>query len=141
MPATLTIVIFRGDPVDWAMYRHTALHVKHLDGQDQILHVTGAHPFFEYSPQFATPADTGLKIEALIPVSNPPDEITRAMIENACVQTPVRNDPFHQDWNCHNWIGEALTKLVAIGCLSEEQRSQGITRMVDVCLEAEEEPE
>ncbi|CAI7610763.1 unnamed protein product [Penicillium pancosmium] len=116
MPATLTIAVFRGDPLDWAIYRHTALHP-------------------------GTPADTGLKIEALITVSNPSDEITKNMIEKACVQTPVRNDPHHQDWNCHNWVGEALTELVAIGCLTEEQRSQGITRMVDACLEAEEEAE
>lgn len=141
MPATLTIAVFRGDPLDWAIYRHTALHVRYIDGDDQILHVTGAHPFFEYSPQPGTPADTGLKIEALITVSNPSDEITKNMIEKACVQTPVRNDPHHQDWNCHNWVGEALTELVAIGCLTEEQRSQGITRMVDACLEAEEEAE
>ncbi|KAJ5988928.1 hypothetical protein N7481_004138 [Penicillium waksmanii] len=130
-----------GTPLDWAIYRHTALHVGYIDGEDQILHVAGAHPFFEYSPQSCIPADTGLKIEALITVANPSDEITKSMIEKACAQTPVRNDPHHQDWNCHNWVGEALTELVDIGFLTEEQRSQGITRMVDACLEAEEEAE
>ena len=141
MPTTLTIAVFRGDPIDWAVYRHTALHVKYADGEDQILHVIGAHPFFEYSPQPGTPSDTGLKVEALITVSNPPDTVSKSAIENACARTPVRNDHHNQDWNCHNWVGEALSELVALGCLTKEQRSQGITRMVEACLEAEEEAE
>ena len=141
MPTTITIAVFRGDPLDWAMYRHTAIHIQYADGEENLLHVSGAHPFFQYTPENANPARIQLKLEALIHVSNPSDAITKSMIQSACAQTPVRNDPRNQDWNCHNWVGEALTGLVAIGCVTEEERSAAITRMVDACLEAEDEPE
>ncbi|KAJ5723439.1 hypothetical protein N7488_001474 [Penicillium malachiteum] len=116
-----------------------AIHVRYADGEDHLLHVTGAHPFFEYTPQPDDPINIGLKVEALIPVSNPGDSFTKEMIENSCAQTPVRNDPHNKDWNCQNWVGEALTGLVAIGCVTKEQRSTALGRMLDVCLEAEEE--
>ncbi|KAJ5577661.1 uncharacterized protein N7459_006625 [Penicillium hispanicum] len=133
MPTTITIAVFRGDPLDWAMYRHTAIHVRYADGEDNLLHVSGAHPFFQYTPENSDPAEIHLKLEALIPVASPSDAIPKFMIQNTCAQTP--------DWNCHNWVGEALTGLVAIGCVTEEQRSAAITKMVDACLEAEDEPE
>ena len=141
MPMTISIAVFRGDPIDWAMYRHTAIHVLDEDGENNLLHVTGAHPFFEYTPENTDPAKIGRKLEALIPVSVPRDMITKSMIWDACARTRIWNDPHHQDWNCHNWVGEALTSLVAIGSVTEEQRSKAITQMVDVCLEAEDEPE
>ncbi|KAJ5736042.1 uncharacterized protein N7483_001167 [Penicillium malachiteum] len=136
---TIMVAVFRGDPIDWAMYRHTAIHVRYADGEDHLLHVTGAHPFFEYTPQPEDPTNIGLKVEALIPVSSPGDSFTKEMIENSCAQTPVRNDPHNKDWNCQNWVGEALTGLVSIGCVTKEQRSTALGRMLDVCLEAEEE--
>ncbi|KAJ6004865.1 hypothetical protein N7540_012664 [Penicillium herquei] len=136
---TIMVAVFRGDPIDWAMYRHTAIHVRYADGEDHLLHVTGAHPFFEYTPQPEDPTNIGLKVEALIPVSSPGEFFTKEMIENSCARTPVRNDPHNKDWNCQNWVGEALTGLVAIGCVTKEQRSTALGRMLDVCLEAEEE--
>lgn len=136
---TITVAVFRGDPIDWAMYRHTAIHVRYEDGEDTILHVTGAHPFFAYSPQNGTPEDTGLKVEGLIPVSSPLDKFTKSVIQSVCSQTPVRNDAFHQDWNCQNWVGEALARLVAIGCVTAQERSDALDKMLDVCLEAEDE--
>lgn len=139
MATTISVVVFRGDPVDWAMYRHTALHVQYADGEDMILHVTGAHPFFEYTPMKNHPKDLNMTIVASILVSNLPDWITKSMIQNACAATPVRNDPRHTDWNCQNWVGEALTRLVAIGCVTETERSGAVSQMVDACLEAEDE--
>ncbi|KAJ5539787.1 hypothetical protein N7513_008119 [Penicillium frequentans] len=139
MATTISVVVFRGDPVDWAMYRHTALHVQYADGEDMILHVTGAHPFFEYTPMNNHLKDLNLTIVASILVSTPPDWITKSMIHNACAATPVRNDPRHTDWNCQNWVGEALTRLVAIGCVTETERLDAVSRMVDACLEAGDE--
>jgi hypothetical protein len=33
------------------------------------------------------------------------------MIQFACMQTPVRNGNDDRDWNCQNWVGEALSVL------------------------------
>ncbi|KAJ5092832.1 hypothetical protein N7456_008693 [Penicillium angulare] len=140
MSTTITVAVFRGDPLDWAMYRHTAIHVQYADGEDNILHVTGAHPFFEYTLQNDHPAQVNLKLEALIPVSSPSNAFTKAMIQSTCAITAVRNDLEHQDWNCQNWVGEALANLAAIGCITRQERSDALDKMVDVCLEAEDEP-
>ncbi|KAJ5924708.1 hypothetical protein N7466_008895 [Penicillium verhagenii] len=141
MSTTISIVIFRGDPLDWAMYRHTAIHVQYADSENTILHVTGAHPFFEYTPMDNHPQDLTLHLVASVPVATPPDSITKSMIQNACKRTPIWNDPQHPDWNCQNWVGDALARLVAIGCVTNEERSAAVAQMVDVCLEAEDEPE
>lgn len=55
----------------------------------------------------------------------------------ACLRTPVRNGRDDLDWNCQNWVGEALTELVEIGCVTEKERSAAIDEMVDVILDAE----
>ncbi|KAJ6096237.1 hypothetical protein N7486_006983 [Penicillium sp. IBT 16267x] len=121
MATTISVVVFRGDPIDWAMYRHTALHVQYADGEDTILHVTGAHPFFEYTPMNSHPKDLNLIMVASILVSTLSDSITKSMIQTACAATSARNDPRHVYWNCQNWVGEALTRLVAIGCVTESE--------------------
>ncbi|KAJ5648025.1 hypothetical protein N7490_004397 [Penicillium lividum] len=140
MSTTVSIVVFRGDPIDWAMYRHTAIHVHFADGQDSIFHVTGAHPFFKYTPLNNHPKNLNLTVVASIPVCSPPDSITKRMIQETCIRVPVWNDPRHSDWNCQNWVGEALAGLVAIGCVTQEERLNAVAQMVDVCLEAEDEP-
>jgi hypothetical protein len=40
------------------------------------------------------------------------------------------------DWNSQNWVAEALSNLVSIGCMSEEQRLNAVNRMIDVCIKA-----
>jgi hypothetical protein len=51
----------------------------------------------------------------------------------------VRNEPSNRDWNCQNWVGEALSGLVAVGAVTVEQRGLAIGAMTDVILEAEDE--
>ncbi|WEW60287.1 hypothetical protein PRK78_005772 [Emydomyces testavorans] len=38
--------------------------------------------------------------------------------------TPVKNDD--EEWNCQNWVGEALERLVARGWLTAQTRSDAL---------------
>lgn len=74
---------------------------------------------------------------AWIPVCTAPDSVTKAKIIFACACTSVRNSNSDRDWNCQNWVGDALTELVKIGCLTKEERAAAISKMVETILEAE----
>jgi hypothetical protein len=57
------------------------------------------------------------------------------MIHNACANTLIQNE-LGKGWNSQNWVAEALSNLVSIGCMSEEQRLNAVNRMIDVRLRA-----
>lgn len=97
----------------------------------------GGHPFFKFQKDSQDPiSDPPI---AWIPVSTAPDSVTKAMILSACTSTSVRNTNLDRDWNCQNWVGDALTELVKAGCLTTEERKVAIGRMVEIILEAEQE--
>ena len=135
MPTQISLLVYKGVPVDFSQYRHTALHVLHSEDEYDWLHVVGAHPFFNFQkdPQNPIPESP----VAWIPVCTAPDSITRAMIHFACMSTPVRNGNGDRDWNCQNWVGEALSGLVDIGCVTKQERSAAIGKMVEIILDAE----
>lgn len=135
MPTQLSLLVYKGVPVDFTKYRHTALHVLYSDGEYNWLHVVGAHPFFEFSQDSQNPISE--PPIAWIPVSTVSDAMTKATIASACASTPVRNGNCDRDWNCQNWVGEALTELVRVGCLTDRERKVAIGKMVEVILEAE----
>ncbi|KAF4772614.1 hypothetical protein HAV15_011201 [Penicillium sp. str.  len=47
----------------------------------------------------------------------------------------LRNSNSGRDWNCQNWVGEVLTELVKIGCLTKEERAAAIGKIVETILE------
>ncbi|KAJ5773961.1 hypothetical protein N7457_008857 [Penicillium paradoxum] len=137
MPIQISLLVYKGVPVDFSEYRHTALHALYSEDEYDWLHVVGAHPFFEFQKDSKDPISE--PPIAWIPVSTAPDSVTKAMIVGACARTPVRNSNRDRDWNCQNWVGEALTELVNAGCLSHEELKVAIGKMVEVILEAEQE--
>lgn len=55
----------------------------------------------------------------------------------AVLSTPIRNGD--ADWNCQNWVGDALGRLVRKGFISGVQKEEGIDAMVDAVLEGADE--
>ncbi|KAJ5749202.1 uncharacterized protein N7511_010898 [Penicillium nucicola] len=133
----LSILVYKGTPIDFPRYRHTALHALYTKNDYEWLHVVAAHPFFKFQKDRHNPISE--EPIAWIPVCTVPEAVTRAMIHAACSRTTVRNEPTDRDWNGQNWVGEALAELVDVGALSFEQRSLAIGVMTDVILEAEDE--
>jgi hypothetical protein len=44
-----------------------------------------------------------------------------------------------RDWNCQNWVGDVLARLVTAGYLDSAGRNRGLDGMVDAILEAKDE--
>ncbi|CAG7923725.1 unnamed protein product [Penicillium olsonii] len=132
--AQLSILVYKGVPVDFSQYRHTALHTSWHETEDWF-HVVGAHPFFQFQKDPQNPISESPI--ARIPVCAIPESVSKATFYLACMGTPVRNGSGDRDWNCQNWVGEALTELVKIGCVTEQDRVMAIGKMVEVILDAE----
>ncbi|KUJ13541.1 uncharacterized protein LY89DRAFT_687600 [Mollisia scopiformis] len=45
---TLSIVVYRGDPIDSHLNRHTAFYIEYSDGSNVLSYITGASGFFEF---------------------------------------------------------------------------------------------
>ncbi|KAJ5130467.1 uncharacterized protein N7515_006506 [Penicillium bovifimosum] len=135
MTTQISILVYKGVPVDFTKYRHTALHAQYPTGESDWLHVVGAHPFFKFQKDSQNPSSE--PPIASIPVSTAPESVSKFVIHMACASTPVRNRNRDRDWNCQNWVGEALAELVKVGCLTEEERRLAIGEMVEIILEAE----
>lgn len=55
-PASITILIFKGEPLDYQRYRHTSLHITFPDNQEPfVTHAVG--PPGEYEFQTREPYD------------------------------------------------------------------------------------
>lgn len=53
------------------------------------------------------------------------DSISEASIRDVISRTPVKNGPEDADWNCQNWVADALTRMVNYGYLNVAQRGRG----------------
>ncbi|CAG7965800.1 unnamed protein product [Penicillium nalgiovense] len=118
MLTQISLLVYKGVPVDFSKYRNTALHALYSDGQHDWLHAVGAHPFFKFQKDSENPMSE--PPIAWIPVCTVPDSVTKAKLILACA--------LHF---------EALTDLVKIGCLTKEERGAAIGKMVETILEAE----
>ncbi|RAK88135.1 hypothetical protein BO79DRAFT_149164 [Aspergillus costaricaensis CBS 115574] len=141
---TLSLLVFHGSPLDFIKYRHAVLLLTtYPDNQQSMFHITGPPGGFKFVEVTGANPTQSAKLERNIPVvttvsgDNNSTTISRKMIRDACARVKVRNDL--PGWNCQNWVGEALSELVKIGCCTEVQRGLAVDGMVDACLEARDE--
>lgn len=133
----LSLLVFHGSPLDFIKYRHAVLLLTYPENQQSMFHIIGPPGEFKFVEVTGANPTQSAKLERNIPVANVSASISREMIRDACARVKVRNDV--PGWNCQNWVGEALTELVKIGCCTEMQRSVAVDGMVDACLEARDE--
>ncbi|KAL4966390.1 uncharacterized protein BDV14DRAFT_198848 [Aspergillus stella-maris] len=136
MPQKLFILIYKGDPLDYTEYRHTALYFHFASGQRSILHVVGCPGLFRFAHNVdVDPASVGI-LAKVVPVTEIATDIGKDSIVETVTRTPIRNGRLDLDWNCQNWVGDSLRRLVERGWIEDEVREKAIDRMADVCLEA-----
>lgn len=138
MTTSISIAVFKGEPLDYMEFRHTSLYFKFSDGTETLAHVKGSHGFFNYEAESTDPTKIN-GLDTQFYVATVPADVNKQQILDACRTTPVRNDPQHKDWNCQNWVGEALQKLVEINCITSQKRKEALDRMTDIILEAKDE--
>lgn len=137
MVTSLSVLIFRGSPVDASKYRHTALFLEFPDKTTWLLHVTGASGFFRIEAKLGEDLSKSTSFAQIILIGNIQGEGKTAIL-SAITSTPVKNSD--SSWNCQHWIGDALKELSDRGWITSDTRSQAINAMADVIIEAPDEP-
>lgn len=139
----LTILVFRGDPIDAPQYRHTALFIENLNQEGaktehRLLEVVGSAGFFEpeedpvRDPRSAA-GFVGSVVVATIPVADPLDTRLREAIWSA----PINNAEY--SWNCQNWVGDSLISCAGAGLIPDADVDIAIDGMVNLVLQARDE--
>ncbi|RAK98424.1 uncharacterized protein BO80DRAFT_361857 [Aspergillus ibericus CBS 121593] len=139
MPITLSVLVFRGDPVDAMEYRHAGIYLDYGKDQSSMMHVVGAPGVFRFQEDDKMDYAKSEKLERHILVTTLHKGFTRDMVKAACSRTPVKNDG--SEWNCQHWVGDALKELMKLGvqCLTKEQREEALDKMTAAVAEAKDE--
>lgn len=131
-----------------------------------LLEITGGNGFFRFheTPNYKLPSLTappprppvaesttpqsiissvgggGGEIARVIALPVIEDSISVSAVRTAIVCTPINNSGLDwMDWNCQNWVGDVLGRMVKRGMITEADREEGIERMVEGVLEAKDE--
>ncbi|OJJ75346.1 hypothetical protein ASPBRDRAFT_53262 [Aspergillus brasiliensis CBS 101740] len=136
MSHRLFILVYRGDPLDYSEYRHTALYVQFASQTRTILHILGTQGLYRYVEYpGADPMELGDLVRA-VPVTDLSVSVEEEAIRETVARTPVRNGYLDLEWNCQHWVGDALARLVDKSWVTEAERADAIDKMTDACLEA-----
>ncbi|KAL4877875.1 Pyruvate/Phosphoenolpyruvate kinase-like domain-containing protein [Aspergillus karnatakaensis] len=139
MPQKVFILIYKGDPLDYAEYRHTALYFHFASSTRTILHIIGCPGLFRFVKASNVDPSTVGELAKVVPVTEIPTDIGEEAIVQTVERTPIRNGRDDLDWNCQNWVGDALKRLVERGWIEGGTRDEAIEKMVEGCLEAGDE--
>jgi hypothetical protein len=136
MAVSLSIIVYKGSPIDAPEYRHTALFLEFPDTTTLLVHVTGASGFFQ--PE-VKPGENPTKSKGFIKkihVGSIQGQ-TKAVIESTIKVTPVNNSD--RSWNCQHWVGDALKRLSDRQWITSDARSKAIDAMAEVISDAPDE--
>lgn len=136
MSASLSIIVYKGEPIDAPDYRHTALFLDTPGNESVLLHVVGGAGFFQ--PQIVAKDDpaASVKFVSKIEVAKIHGQ-SKDSLQSTIMATPVKNtDRF---WNCQHWVGDALLVLSKTGWISSAARKKAVDDMVDVIVDAPDE--
>ncbi|KAJ5220062.1 hypothetical protein N7468_009266 [Penicillium chermesinum] len=150
MPPTLYILVLVASPLDYARYRHTALHLDFGDKSPSpsenpsaeshirscTMEIVGLPGFFSFSERINADLPTQkTTLARAIPVGEilAPAPAVRAVVS----RTPIPDTA--GDWNSQNWVGDALARLVQAGYLDAGGGGRALDKMVDTVVEAGDE--
>ena len=139
-PASISILVFKGEPLDYQRYRHTSLHISFTDDQDPfVAHAVG--PPGEYEFQIREPYDSteSQGIVRTVRVGDLLVSVGRVQMIDVLRAVPVRN--WDVEFNCQIWVEATLRRLRDLRLLSSEGYTEGVDGMVDAIAEAEDEEE
>ncbi|KAF7513872.1 hypothetical protein GJ744_006486 [Endocarpon pusillum] len=133
---TLSIVVYKGDPVDAMEYRHTALFAEFSDGTNTLLHITGESGFFAFDGRpNQVPVESQNFVKQIYVATIP--GVTRDGFISTIRTIPIDNQ--NRSWNCPHWVGDALNHIAAAGMITQEVASKVVLDMVDIVFEAKDE--
>ncbi|KAJ9137731.1 hypothetical protein NKR23_g8982 [Pleurostoma richardsiae] len=131
--ASLSIFIFRGKPLDAYPYRHTGLFIEHPDQDRRFIHLIGfAGGFVRDESRGRTPRCSDL-FAGSVPIATIP--ASRLSDLRSAIWTTAVNNAEH-DWNCHNWVGDALQSCTKAGLISMSEADAALDGMAEILLQA-----
>lgn len=136
----LSIAVYKGEPLDWQKYRHTALCLRPANANTpMIIHATGPKGEYvlETKDNYDPTRSTRLAKEVRVGSLRTP--MTKAQLAALLYQTPIKNRD--REFDCQKWVGDALQRLATAGYILQKDCDSGIDRMVEATMEAKDEPE
>ncbi|KAK7541389.1 hypothetical protein IWX49DRAFT_322009 [Phyllosticta citricarpa] len=134
------VIVYRGSPLDYQKYRHTALWFYFADGTTPaLIHATGSRG--DFGLQIVNVANPTLSATFVkkIEVGQLRFAMTKPRLVELVSETPINNsDP---EFNCQVWVENALQRLKRSNYLSEDDYTKGVDGMIDATMEAEHESE
>lgn len=139
-PASITILIFKGEPLDYQRYRHTSLHVTFPDQQEPfVAHAVGPPGEYEFQVRELYDSTEVQGIVRTVKVGASLVPVDRDQMIDILRAVPVRN--WDVEFNCQIWVEAAVGRLRDLRMLSSEAYTEGLDGMVDAIAEAEDEEE
>lgn len=132
------VVVFKGSPLDYQKYRHTALWFQ-IGDESITAHVIGSRGAFEFEVKDNYNPVKSLRFAKYVDVGWLRATMTKAQLVALVSQTPPDNRD--SEFNCQTWVGQVLSRLKDQGMISQEEAFTGLDGMVQATLEAEDDPE
>lgn len=133
----ISIIIYKGSPLDYPQYRHTALWLQFADRSPSlIIHVVGPSGGFEFECKQNSRPWEDQSLAKTVDVGHLTVATTPSQIAQTLQRIPVDNGD--REFNCQTWIETALKRFRDSGDLSYEAYDKGLDSMVDAIAEAED---
>ncbi|KAI7258699.1 hypothetical protein KC343_g4725 [Hortaea werneckii] len=135
----ISIVVHKGEPLDYPQYRHSALFVRFRNDESlpYLAHIVGSprdHAF--ETEDSGVPTDIP-SFARLISVGWLSPSWTPSMLRQLFPAIPINNRDM--EFNCQTWVERTLKVLRDSGALTPAQYDKGVNEMVDAIAEAEDE--
>lgn len=133
----LSIVVYKGSPLDYSHYRHTALWIRYPDSSPAVLvHVVGPRGDFLFeSRESESPWETK-RFAKVVEVGYLTRSAASTEIMRALRAIPIRNHD--REFDCQVWVESALKAFKDSGYLTEALYTSGVDGMIDAIAEAED---
>lgn len=135
MEASLSIVVYKGEPIDASEYRHTALFLEFSDETSTLIDVIGASGFFGVDVREDQDPAVSAELITKITVGKINGQ-AKDSIQSAIKDTPIKNSD--RSWNCQHWVGDALTRLSDRQWITTNERAQAVNAMAGIVVDAPE---
>ncbi len=136
MSASLSIIVYKGSPVDAPDLRHTALFLDFPGSNSLLLHIVGTSGIFQPQVKQNEDPSKSQKFVRKIAVAKIQGR-SRNDLQSRIMATPIKNSD--KSWNCQHWIGDALVRLSNPGWISSSAREAAVDTMADVVTDAPDE--